>query len=77
MLLRGAGSVVTVTQPTHCSALVQSATEVYCNSSYPHCDHFYYILLLKLFMFGYVLNQFEIVEELADLCILLRVVHFH
>jgi hypothetical protein len=49
--------------------LVQSATEVYCNSSYPHCNHFYYTLFLKLFMFGYVLNQFKIVAELANLCI--------
>jgi len=69
MLLTGAGSVVTITQHTRCSVLVQSATEVYCNSSYPHCDHFYYTLVFKLFMFGYVLNQFKIVAELANLCI--------
>ena len=77
MLLRGAWSVVTITQPTCCSVLVQAATEVYCNGSYPHCDHFYFTLLFKLFMFGYMLNQFKIVAELAVLCIWLHVIHFH
>jgi len=77
MLLRGAGSVVTITQPACCSVLVQSATEVYLNSIYPHCDHFYYSLLFKLFLFGCVLNQFKIVAELATLCIWLYVIQFH